>query len=206
MEKMDNKMEEKIEIEKNKNNEEKDNKICNSDKSDIIKELKEHKLQDYYNGKLQPTIEEFIELKNFIDKSLNVISSGINLVQINEYCNHDINIKNPKQEDFVDLISEIGENKAFFDRAFKTIEGYLKTYDKYIDLLKIYLILLSGKKKTEVDSEISIKLKEYCLKRQVYENILNKVSGSRDAFETKYTVLSRILASWQNSSFSNYKK
>lgn len=193
-------MSENIEIEYNEENlKEK----CTNDKSDIIKELKEHKLEDYYYGKLEPSIDEFIELKKFIDKSLDALSSNINLNQINEYCNHDIDIKSPKQEQFVELMSEIGENKAYFDRAFKTVEGYLKTFDKYIDLLKIYLILLSGKKKTEVDSEISIKLKEYYLKRQVYENILSKIAGSRDAFETKYTTLSRILSSWQNANSVN---
>jgi hypothetical protein len=144
---------------------------------------------------------DFLKLKEFVDKFLfEEYFKAEDLNEIHLQCEVDIDIKNPSPEDFVEKLSFVGEYISYFISKKTLLESYIKTYDKYVDLLKVYLIIMSGKKKADAEAEVMIKLSDYCLKRQIYANLLSKISGRKEVFENKYTVLSRVLTFWSSDS------
>lgn len=170
-----------------------------SEIDDIVSPITSTKklLAKYYSNSLEVSGEEFLKIKEFVDKIFEELSRQINFNEIQEHLALDVDIKNPAPESFVEKLSQVAEFRSYFIDKSKQLEGFLKTYDKYIDLLRVYLLIMSNKKKTDAELETTIKLKEYFLKRQIYDGILNKLNSREKVFENKYAALSRILTFWE---------
>lgn len=160
-------------------------------------------IEKFYLSNDNFTIDNFAILKNNIDKIITNMLSNFDLDEINEQCEVDCEIKGVTQEEYCDKITFIAEYSAYFARKYKELGGYLKTYNSYVDILKMYLFLMSGKKKAEFEPEAAVRLREYYIKKNYYENVLAKIEGKKDAFDIKYTALSRVLSFWKEDNVLN---